>query len=321
MKDIRRDTITGGLVIYSSSRKHRPHDKDKEKKIKEEKEDSLFKGIYDKDCPFCMGNEGQNNEKDRIESKGEWHLRSVDNKFPIIDNTQKNLYGVHEVIIESPYHDANYYNMRKCDFKNIIYMYIKRYKDLSKEKGIKYVNIFKNSGSSAGASLDHTHSQIISFNIIPSEVQKELNVAIKHYDNTGENLYDSIIFSEVSYEHRLVYNGKYFLMYIPFASRYSGETRIIPKNDVRFEDWKEEQIEELSYIYDKFFEKWEESQGKIPFNVIVHTNPVNDESLEYYRTHIHIIPRKFNFGGFELSTDLYVCSIDPEDLAYELRFK
>lgn len=318
MKDIRRDTITDGLVIYSSTRNNRPHDKSKN--IKEKKQEDKFLGIYNEECPFCPGNEDQNIELDRVESNGEWLARAVENKFPILDNSTENIYGNHEVIIESRYHDADYYNMSSEDFKNIYSLYIRRHKSLSMNDGIKYVNIFKNSGASAGASLDHTHSQIISLNIIPPEIKSELEVAEKHYKNRSSNLYDDIIFSELSYKKRVVYNGNNFLMYIPYASRYSGEARIISKNDKKFADWTNDDIEEIAYIYSRFFNKWEEYQGKIPFNVIVHTNPIGDERNDIYRNHIHIIPRKFNFGGFELSTNLFVCSVDPEILAQELKF-
>ena len=48
----------------------------------------------------------------------------------------------------------------------------------------------------------------------------------------------------------------------------------------------------------------------------------NDEaagqSLPHF--HIHIIPRKNTFGGFELSTGLYVSSIEPEDIAKKIKF-
>ena len=39
-----------------------------------------------------------------------------------------------------------------------------------------------------------------------------------------------------------------------------------------------------------------------------------------YRVHFHIVRRKFNFGGFELSTGIYISSAKSEDLAKELKF-
>ena len=39
-----------------------------------------------------------------------------------------------------------------------------------------------------------------------------------------------------------------------------------------------------------------------------------------YNVHIHIVPRKFNFGGFELSTGMYISSKKSEDIAKKLKF-
>src|SRR3712207_6917527 len=36
------------------------------------------------------------------------------------------------------------------------------------------------------------------------------------------------------------------------------------------------------------------------------TYPLDKDYRDIFRNHIHIIPRKYNFGGFELSTDLFV---------------
>ncbi len=41
----------------------------------------------------------------------------------------------------------------------------------------------------------------------------------------------------------------------------------------------------------------------------------------HFYPHIHIIPRKYSFGGFELATDVYVSSIDADKLAQSLKFK
>ena len=42
---------------------------------------------------------------------------------------------------------------------------------------------------------------------------------------------------------------------------------------------------------------------------------------EYFNVHIHIIPRKHSFGGFELSTGIYVSSIEPEDIAKKTEYR
>ena len=45
---------------------------------------------YNKDCPFCRGNEHYTPEsRFKIEDENGWTVRSTDNKFPIVDKFQE----------------------------------------------------------------------------------------------------------------------------------------------------------------------------------------------------------------------------------------
>lgn len=315
MKDIRIDSMTGSLVIYSSFRNKRPHDN--KKKVPE----IVEKESYSKTCPFCKGNEHMCGESlDEIIVDGEWKAKSVFNKFPILDMSTDEIFGQHEVVVESDKHNANYFNMDRGDFENVLNMYKMRTRDLKEVEGIAYVNIFKNSGSNSGASLDHPHSQIISMNIIPPELEKEIRVAEDFYEDVDENLYEYIIDEEQKNKTRIIKDSKFFIAYVPYACRYSGEIRIIQKTDLAISDWDDEHIEDLAYMLEGVFSKWFAYHGEISFNMLVHNYPLDRDYRPIFRNHIHIIPRKYNFGGFELSTDLFVCGVDPEELASELRF-
>lgn len=315
MKDIRTDSITGSLVIYSSFRNKRPHDNKKDLPKMEEKD------AYSETCPFCKGNEDMCGQSlDEIVVDGEWKAKSVLNKFPILDMSTDEIFGQHEVVVESDRHNANYFNMTSSDFENIFRMYQIRSSALAEVEGINYVNIFKNSGVNSGASLDHPHSQLISMNIIPPELEKEIRVAQDFYDDMDENLYDYIIYEEQKQRTRIVKDSKYFMAFVPYATRYSGEVRIVQKTDLSISDWDDDHIRDLAYIFEGLFGKLFEYHGDISFNALVHNYPLDKDYRQIFRNHIHLIPRKYNFGGFELSTDLFVCGVDPDDLADALRF-
>ncbi|MDY4129610.1 DUF4931 domain-containing protein [Peptostreptococcus porci] len=316
MKEIRKDVMTGDISIYSTTRNNRPHDK--------VKINATFEATgeeYVDNCPFCRGNESWCGvPKGEIIKNGKWVARSVGNKFPIVDMTTKDIFGQHEVLIETHRHNGSFYNMSDeelCDFFNLL---VSRYKELKTMDDIKYVNIFKNSQKNSGASLLHPHTQIISLNIIPPEVQKELDIAEDYYAKNKESLYDNIVNEELEYENRVVFDGKYFIVFVPYATRYSGEIRIVQKDKTNFDKLSGVYIDELSFIIGNLFGKWGEYQGEIPFNMIIHTCPVGEKYRDIYRTHFHIIPRIYNFGGFELSTNIFVCSSDTDELAKELRF-
>jgi len=46
-----------------------------------------------------------------------------------------------------------------------------------KDVRFKYVLVFKNEGEPAGASIEHTHSQLIALPIVPHIVNEEMNSA------------------------------------------------------------------------------------------------------------------------------------------------
>ncbi|WP_101772980.1 galactose-1-phosphate uridylyltransferase [Peptostreptococcus faecalis] len=318
MKEVRKDLMTGDLVIYSSFRNERPHDVVDIDNIN--LENTNIK--YSETCPFCRGNEvGTEDLMDSIYKDGSWIAKSVKNKFPIVDMSTKHVFGEHEVVVETHRHEGSYFDMSIDEFESVFKLFKSRSKQLSSLEGVKYVNIFKNSKKNAGASLSHPHSQIMSISMIPPEVEVEMNIAKEYKKEKGSNLYEDIIKEEIDNENRVIYNGEYFLVFVPYASKYNGEVRIIAKSKKQIDSWNNPEISEISYIYINLFKKIKENQGEIPFNTIIHTTPLVDKSDEFYRTHIHIIPRKYNFGGFELSTDFYVSGTDPQNLASELRFK
>ena len=63
----------------------------------------------------------------------------------------------------------------------VLRAYRERIRDLAKDPRLEYVMVFKNHGDPAGASLEHTHSQLIATPIVPSMVEEELAGAIQHF--------------------------------------------------------------------------------------------------------------------------------------------
>lgn len=323
MKEMRTDSITGDVIIFSSYRNKRPRDNRPTDNGMGKNIENKILNEYEKSCPFCLGNEKMDDETTEvINEEGGWECRCVKNKFPILDMDRDSIYGQHEVVIESNRHNASYYNMNQKEFENTFEILKRRFVELSSAEGIEYVNIFKNSGRDSGASLNHTHSQIISMNLIPPEIIKELEVSKNFFENSGRHLYENIVETELLFKKRMVFNGEFFIAFIPYATRYNGEIRVVEKNPGKIESWSDGHIKEIAYIYKNLFRRWRDYyEDEIAFNNVLHTYPVNFEDEESFRTHFHIIPRKYNFGGFELSTNLFVCGTDPEELANFMRFE
>lgn len=315
MKEIRRDWINNDIIIVATERAKRPKDNSI---VQVEKE--IIKE-YEVECPFCRGNENKTpNDTFKIEDENGWIVRATNNKFPILDDTPGDIYGIHEVMIDTYRHNGSFYDMSYIEYENLFKMYKDRYENLIKDEKIEYVSIFKNFLSKAGASLEHPHSQIISLSIIPPDIEKELTIAKEYYDNNNSCIYTDIIESELKFGKRVVYNNNKFLVIVPYATKYTGEVRIIFKEKIRFEEMSEIHIKDLSLIFSKLFKNLYKVNGYSPFNLFIHTHPVNSNSKKYFNVHIHIVPRKYSFGGFELSSGVYVSSINPDEFAKMIKF-
>ena len=201
-------------------------------------------------------------------------------------------------------------------------MYKNRYIDFKEDKNIKSICLFKNYLRQAGASLMHPHSQIISLPFIPPILKKEYEACEEFYEKMGINMYDNLIEEEIRYENRVIYNDDDFLIFIPEVCRFNGDTVILFKDNTYFSDIEESKLKILSAIMSKLFKKLYSEYGNCPFNLYLHTHPVNEKNdyKNKYNVHIHIVPRKFNFGGFELSTGVYISSESSDDIAKRLKF-
>ncbi|MCC0694214.1 galactose-1-phosphate uridylyltransferase [Clostridioides sp. ES-S-0048-02] len=315
MRELRIDSITNDVVIFATDRLKRPLDTIDVPNDEEETNE------YDEGCPFCKGNEAYATDT-LFEIKGDegWLVKSIYNKFPIIDDLARDIYGIHEVMIESNKHNSSFYNMNQKEFEDVFFMYRNRFKDLSKDDKVEYVSIFKNFLRKAGASLMHPHAQILSMSFIPPEITNELLVSKEYYDSNKSSLYNDLVENEISLNKRVVYNGDAFLVIIPYATKYSGEVRVIFKDNIKFDELTDNNVKEISMIFEKLFKKLYNINGYMPFNLCIHTHPTKIETKSYFNVHMHIIPRKYNLGGFELGTNMYVSSMNPEELTKKLKF-
>lgn len=328
MNELRKDPITRRWVILALDRAKRPNDFD----YAEEKNESY--------CPFDYGNEGSTPKEvlafrasgSKPNSSG-WWVRVVPNKFPALNGKELvkephgmydkiSGYGYHEVIIETPEHNTNFSEMSKKQFKEVLWAYVKRFNEIKKDENIKYIQLFKNKGKRAGASLKHPHSQLIATPIIPMTILDELEGAKDYFNFRDRCVFCDIVRQEIDEKDRVVFQTENFLTYAPYASRFPYETSIIPKkhshNFGDIED-NEELLEELAESFYKLFRRFKKVLKDPPFNVVLHTAPFNEKTEEYFHWHFEIIPRLTNIAGFEWGTGFYINTLSPEKAAKDLR--
>ena len=89
--------------------------------------------------------------------------------------------GAHEVIIETPHHEQTLATMAEPAIEKVFWAWRERVLDLKRDIRLRHIVIFKNHGASAGASLEHAHSQLIALPIVPREMKEELYGAKRHF--------------------------------------------------------------------------------------------------------------------------------------------
>ncbi|MDY6861981.1 MAG: galactose-1-phosphate uridylyltransferase, partial [Thermodesulfobacteriota bacterium] len=165
MSEFRQNPVTQEWVIIAPERGKKPKPLHKEQAKPEE---NLVE--YSSLCPFCPNNDEkfQIIEMFRINDKdGNWVSRSIENKFktlsayptcPIQPSRFENdgIYmrydgcGLHEVIIETPFHNKIIPHMTEEEVEHIISIYYQRYTSFGENPNNLITIIFKNHGINAG---------------------------------------------------------------------------------------------------------------------------------------------------------------------------
>ncbi len=152
--------------------------------------------------------------------------------------------------------------------------------------------IFKNVGVAAGASLEHTHSQLIVTPIVPISVREEMDGSLEFYNYRGRCVFCDMIQQELAHEKRIVFDSPSFVAFCPFASRFPFETWILPKvHSSHFENIQRNGVDEVARVLKQVLQKIEAALDRPAYNYIIHTAPFDCQELGHYHWHIEIIPR------------------------------
>ncbi len=327
MPELRKDPVLGRWVIISVERGKRPAD---------------FVTITQRRrvgfCPFCPGNEyttppeilAVRPDGSPPNSPG-WKIRVMPNKFPALsgegtlDKKGEGIYdmmngvGAHEVVVETPEHHLTLADLAPEDFENVMSIYHARITDLGRDPRIKYVLVYKNEGEAAGASLEHSHTQLIALPIIPRTVKDELQGARRHFELRERCLFCDIISQERSDGRRVIAENDAFIALAPFAPRAPFETWVLPKNHEYLFGPRDGSFKGLTEIFQRVLKQLDAMLDHPPYNFMIHTSPFNGEHSDYYHWHIEILPKLTKMAGFEWGSGFYINPTPPENAAKFMR--
>ena len=290
-------------------------------------------------CPFCPGNEHLTPpEIHAVRPDGGlpngpgWELRVVPNKFPALrvegELARRGLglfdlsngLGAHEVIIESPDHQKQMADLTLAELDRTLAAFRLRSLDLRGDRRLKYALIFKNVGLTAGASLEHTHSQLIALPIVPKRVQEEIKGAERYFEFRERCPFCDMIQQELYEDERIVCDNRNFIALCPYVSSFPFETWILPKlHSSNFVSTGADTMLDLARILKEVLVRLRVGLLDPSYNFLIHTGPMEAREREEYHWHLELIPKLTKVAGFEWGTGFYINPTPPEFAAKILR--
>jgi UDPglucose--hexose-1-phosphate uridylyltransferase len=243
-----------------------------------------------------------------------WKMAVIKNKYPSVCPDNPKAYGYQEVLIETPDHDRSLADLPRKNIELYLGIFADRLKILSRDKKIDYILEFKNSGSKAGATLKHSHSQIFATAILPQDIKEELRLAEEYKALKKTCPYCDILGKELKSARR-IWEDTFVGAYTPYASEYRYEAWIFTKRHTdNVSTLIPQEVKSLSVCLKHIIGKV--NNLGLSYNFFLH-QAVSRQDQHFY---IKIQPRDINvWGGVELGSGLIINSVTPEKAAQYYR--
>lgn len=294
------EDLIGGRILISPGRAARPYD------FRSTAEERQAK------CPFCPGREGQTPpEVYAVRPEGSadttnWQLRVTPNLYPAVPANAAfgDAFGVHEVVIETPRHNARLADLSTAELALVLGAWRNRFQEARKDERLKYGLVFKNQGPNAGASLEHPHSQFIALPFVPDRIAAQV-------ESVRDGSYAELVQSEMNDLDHLVLRSRRLSAVTPHASRFSYELWLMPKSpEARFEDSDDGMMVETAELLSQAVRALDLMLNRPDYHLLVHTAPFGEERF-WWR--IELFPRLNRVAGFEWATGVFMNQVAPRE--------
>ncbi|MBC8352498.1 MAG: DUF4921 family protein [Planctomycetes bacterium] len=316
MPELRQDPLSGRCVIVAEKRAARP---------------DQFAAPSDSQhgpCPFCPGHEDLTPEATVVYPAGSsdtaWQVRVVPNKYPAVElnasgDRGEAAVGVHEVIVESPAHVASLSEVSDEQARLTFLAYRDRLRAMRQDARLAYGLVFKNARAGGGASLEHTHSQLIATSTVPADIQFEIAKAGEHRVLHNSCAFCDLIDGEFDGARHVIDTAS-FVVFCPFGSRFPYEMWVLPKEHREsFEGTSDSELAELAALMQQLIRCLEATLDSPAYNYWVRNTPFRLSKHDDYHWRIELTPRMTRLAGFELGTGCFINPVSPEQAAAQLR--
>jgi UDPglucose--hexose-1-phosphate uridylyltransferase len=292
-------------------------------------------------CPFCEGQEHDTPHEllalrapgTRPDAPG-WRIRVVPNRFPAVrrDAAPQPIadplfalqpgYGAHEVVIECPHHEPSLAVLPADHVRDLFAVYRDRLAALRTNPRLAYVQVFKNHGVGAGASVEHAHSQILGLPRVPRLVQDELDGAAVYHRTHDRCVFCDLLARELASGERVVLAGEHCVAFAAYAGRFPYETWVLPRRHAaHYDRLTAAELADVAAVVRAVLRRLGMVAKDPTYNYILHTAPPAAGELPHYHWHWEILPRLTGIAGYELASGYFLNPVPPEAAAARLRGK
>lgn len=290
-------------------------------------------------CPFCPGQEEQTPPAvlvfadSELTGQSSWRLRVVPNKYPALRPDVGGVWcriegeaacgpgvGRSEVVIETPRHITNPTQMTDAELADVFRAYRQRLLALAAEELWAFAAVFKNVGAEAGASLLHTHSQIIALPLVPPWVAHETTRCRNYRERTGRCLTCHWLEQENRDGARLVARSEHFTVLTAYAPRFPYELWLTSRRHLaHFEEMDESTLQELAWLWKRVLLAVDTVWHGPAYNWMVVTAPWGMAASDAVHWRLELLPRLARPAGLEWGYGCFISPITPEEAAERLR--
>jgi UDPglucose--hexose-1-phosphate uridylyltransferase len=251
-------------------------------------------------CPFCEGREGKTppeslalggSEGRQPDTPG-WRVRVVPNLYPAFERQ--------EVVIHGPEHARSLAELDDSLLGLVAEAWRQR-AQTRRAEGLPFLHALVNEGHDAGASLAHSHSQLV-------WLPEEAPAAVAERGG-GECRVCALVAGELAAEARVVAERDGLVLLSPWAGRVPYELLVAP---VEHEDdgFESPLLGPALALVAGGLRRIRAVEGAHPLNLWLHTGS---------HWHIEVLPRLSILAGLELGAGVYLNALAPEDAAAALR--
>jgi len=218
-------------------------------------------------------------------------VRVVPNLYPAFERQ--------EVVVHSPYHVRSFAELVADDAAVVAEAWRERARS-AQEEGFGYVHALVNEGRAAGASLAHSHSQLVWLREAPPGVAAERAEPCPVCE---------LVKAERSARERIVAERDGLVALTSSAGRSPYELLVAPIAH-EAEGFESPRLAAALALLADLVRALRTVEGPVPWNAWLH-----DEG----HWHLEVVPRLTTFAGIELGAGIYVNTVAPETAATALR--